>query len=180
MSRIESGKMTLSEEEFNLAEMVDNLIVMTKNDIETHHHEFEVRIGKIDHENVIGDSMRVQQVITNVLTMRLNILLMEEIFSIDEKDDRSKNVGCYEFTIEDNGIGMTKEFQKILFEPFTRADDKRTTKVQGTGLGMTIVRNTVNMMNGSIKVDSEPGKGSRFKITIFLKLQEKENEGSRN
>lgn len=60
--------------------------------------------------------------------------------------------------------------------PFTRADDKRTTKVQGTGLGMTIVRNTVNMMNGSIKVDSEPGKGSRFKITIFLKLQEKEND----
>lgn len=178
MSRIESGKMTLSEEEFNLAEMVDNLIVMTKNDIETHHHGFEVRIGKIDHENVIGDSMRVQQVITNVLSNAIKYTPDggKIIFSIDEKDDRSNNVGCYEFTIEDNGIGMTKEFQQILFEPFTRADDKRTTKVQGTGLGMTIVRNTVNMMNGSIKVDSEPGKGSRFKITIFLKLQEKEND----
>lgn len=122
MSRIESGKMTLSEEEFNLAEMVDNLIVMTKNDIETHHHEFEVRIGKIDHENVIGDSMRVQQVITNVLSNAIKYTPDggKIIFSIDEKDDRSKNVGCYEFTIEDNGIGMTKEFQKILFEPVHR------------------------------------------------------------
>lgn len=178
MSRIESGKLTLSEEDFNLAELVDNLITMTKNDIEAHHHNFEVRVGKIYHENVFGDSLRIQQIITNVMSNAVkytpdggNI-----IFSIDEKHDKSKNIGCYEFTIEDNGIGMTREFQKIIFEPFTRANDKRTSKIQGTGLGMTIVRNIVNMMNGHIKIESEPGKGSKFTITIFLKLQDEEKE----
>lgn len=178
MSRIESGKLTLSEEDFNLAELVDNLVTMTKGDIETHHHNFEVRVGKICHENVFGDSLRIQQIITNVMSNAIkytpdggNI-----IFSIEEKHDKSKNIGCYEFTIEDNGIGMTKEFQKVIFEPFTRADDKRTTKIQGTGLGMTIVRNIVNMMNGHIEIESEPGKGSRFIITIFLRLQDEEKE----
>ena len=176
MSRIESGKLTLSEEDFNLPELIDNLIAMKKNDIEIHNHNFEVRVGKIYHENVSGDSLRIQQIIINVMSNAVkytpdggNI-----IFSIEERHDKSKNIGCYEFTIEDNGIGMTKEFQKIIFEPFTRADDKRTSKIQGTGLGMTIVRNIVNMMNGNIKIESEPGKGSRFTITIFLKLQEEE------
>ena len=155
---------------------IDNLIAMTKNDIEIHNHNFEVRVGKIYHENVSGDSLRIQQIIINVMSNAVkytpdggNI-----IFSIEERHDKSKNIGCYEFTIEDNGIGMTKEFQKIIFESFTRADDKRTSKIQGTGLGMTVVRNIVNMMNGNIKIESEPGKGSRFTITIFLKLQEEE------
>ena len=68
-------------------------------------------------------------------------------------------------------MGMSKEFQEVLFEPFTRADDKRTSEIQGTGLGMAITRNIVNMMNGSIQVESEPEKGSRFIVTIFLRLQ---------
>ena len=178
MSRIESGRFTLSEEDFNLAELVDNLVTMTKNDIEAHSHNFEVRVGKINHENVFGDSLRLQQVITNVMSNAIkytpdggNI-----IFSIEEKHDKSKNIGCYEFSVEDNGIGMTKEFQEVIFEPFARADNKRTTKIQGTGLGMTIVRNIVNMMNGNIKIESEPGKGSKFIITVFLKLQDEERE----
>lgn len=116
-----------------------------------------MRVGKINHENVFGDSLRLQQVITNVMSNAIkytpdggNI-----IFSIEEKHDKSKNIGCYEFSVEDNGIGMTKEFQEVIFEPFARADNKRTTKIQGTGLGMTIVRNIVNMMNGNIKIESE-------------------------
>ena len=139
MSRIESGRLTLSEEDFNLPELIDNLKIII---------------------NVMSNAVKYTPDGGNI------------IFSIEERHDKSKNIGCYEFTIEDNGIGMTKEFQKIIFEPFTRADDKRTSKIQGTGLGMTIVRNIVNMMNGNIKTESEPGKGSRFTITIFLKLDE--------
>lgn len=71
-------------------------------------------------------------------------------------------------------MGMSEEFQKIMFDPFTRADDMRTSKIQGTGLGMTIARNFAQMMNGDIKVESELGKGTRFTVTIFLKLQNKE------
>ena len=78
--------------------------------------------------------------------------------------------------IKDNGIGMTPEFQKIMFEPFSRADDHRTTKVQGTGLGMAIARNIVNLMNGDIQVESAPNKGTKITVTVYLKLQENEKE----
>ena len=89
---------------------------------------------------------------------------------------RFSELGCYEFSIEDNGIGMTPEFQKIMFEPFSRADDHRTTKVQGTGLGMAITRNIVNLMNGDIQVESAPNKGTKITVTVYLKLQENEKE----
>ena len=174
MSRIESGKIALDEEEFSLSDLVDNIIVMTKHSVETHHHIFNVHLHKIEHEDVCGDSLRIQQLLTNILTNSVkytpdggNIS-----FTIAEIPTQFKELGCYEFIIEDNGIGMSKEFQEVLFEPFTRADDKRTTKVQGTGLGMAIAKNIVNMMNGDIKVESELGKGSKFTVRIFLKLQD--------
>ena len=85
-------------------------------------------------------------------------------------------LGSAEFTIEDNGIGMSPEFRKSLFDPFSRADDHRTTRVQGTGLGMAISRNIVNLMNGNIKVDSTLHKGTRITVTIYLELQEKKEK----
>ena len=96
--------------------------------------------------------------------------------TIKEKPNGFSELGCYEFSIEDNGIGMTPEFQKIMFEPFSRADDHRTTKVQGTGLGMAIARNIVNLMNGDIQVESAPNKGTKITVTVYLKIQENEKE----
>ena len=178
MARIESGKMSLAEEDFNLPELVDNLITLTKPAIDEHRHNFEVHVDCIEHEAVCGDSLRIQQVFVNLMSNAIkytpdggNIT-----FSIKEKPNGFSELGCYEFSIEDNGIGMTPEFQKIMFEPFSRADDHRTTKVQGTGLGMAISQNIVNLMNGSIKVDSAPGKGTTITVTIYLKLQESEKE----
>ena len=178
MARIESGKMSLAEEDFNLPELVDNLITLTKPAIDEHRHNFEVHVDRIEHEAVCGDSLRIQQVFVNLMSNAIkytpdggNIT-----FSIKEKPNGFSELGCYEFSIADNGIGMTPEFQKIMFEPFSRADDHRTTKVQGTGLGMAISQNIVNLMNGSIKVDSAPGKGTTITVTIYLKLQESEKE----
>ena len=178
MARIESGKMSLAEEDFNLPELVDNLITLTKPAIDEHRHNFEVHVDRIEHEAVCGDSLRIQQVFVNLMSNAIkytpdggNIT-----FSIKEKPNGFSELGCYEFSIADNGIGMTPEFQKIMFEPFSRADDHRTTKVQGTGLGMAIAQNIVNLMNGSIKVDSAPGKGTTITVTIYLKLQESEKE----
>ena len=178
MSRIESGKITLNDEEFNLSDLVDNLVTLTKPAVEAHHHEFSVRLSHIEHEEVCGDSLRIQQLITNILSNAVKYTPDggKICFSIAEIPTNSPEIGGYEFTIADNGIGMSKEFQEIMFEPFTRADDKRTTKIQGTGLGMAIAKNIVNMMNGNIYVDSEPGKGSRFRINIFLKLQKKQHQ----
>ena len=176
MSRIESGQVVLTEEDFNFAELVDNLVTMARASIAEHGHDFEIHLSQIEHEDVCGDSLRIQQVITNILSNAIKYTPDggKIRFSLAERSTQSSGVGCYEFTVEDNGIGMTPEFQKVLFEPFTRADDKRTSKIQGTGLGMAIARNIVNMMNGNIKVESAPDKGSRFTVTIFLKLQEKE------
>ena len=81
-------------------------------------------------------------------------------FRIIQKGHEPEGFADYDFVVKDNGIGMSEEFQKVLFEPFTRADDKRTSKIQGTGLGMAIAKNIASMMNGSIDVESEPGKGN--------------------
>lgn len=178
MARIESGKMSLTEEDFNLPELVDNLITMTKTSIDEHHHSFEVHIDHIEHEAVCGDSLRIQQVFVNLMSNAIKYTPDggHIIFSIREKPNGFSELGCYEFTIEDDGIGMTPEFQKIMFDPFSRADDHRTTKVQGTGLGMAITRNIVHLMNGDIQVDSAANKGTKITVTVYLKLQESEKE----
>ena len=178
MARIESGKMSLTEEDFNLPELVDNLITMTKTSIDEHHHSFEVHIDHIEHEAVCGDSLRIQQIFVNLMSNAIKYTPDggHIIFSIREKPNGFSELGCYEFTIEDDGIGMTPEFQKIMFDPFSRADDHRTTKVQGTGLGMAITRNIVHLMNGDIEVDSAPNKGTKITVTVYLKLQESEKE----
>ena len=178
MARIESGRMSLAEEDFSLPELVDNLLTITKPAIDEHHHQLEVHVEHIEHEAVCGDSLRIQQVFVNLMSNAVkytpdggNIT-----FTIKEKLNGFSELGCYEFSIEDNGIGMTPEFQKIMFEPFSRADDHRTTKVQGTGLGMAIARNIVNLMNGDIQVESAPNKGTKITVTVYLKLQENEKE----
>ena len=178
MSRIESGKITLVEEEFNLSDLCDNLVSMTKAQTDMHQHRFEVHINQIEHEDVCGDSMRIQQLLTNILSNAVKYTPDggKIDLTISELQETSRELGCYQFVIEDNGIGMTEEFQKIMFEPFTRADDMRTSKIQGTGLGMAIARNFAQMMNGDIQVESKPGKGSKFTVTIFLKLQNKRIE----
>ena len=178
MARIESGRMSLAEEDFSLPELVDNLLTLTKPAIDEHKHQLEVHIEHIEHEAVCGDSLRIQQIFVNLMSNAVkytpdggNITL-----TIKEKPNGFSELGCYEFSIEDNGIGMTPEFQKIMFEPFSRADDHRTTKVQGTGLGMAIARNIVNLMNGDIQVESAPNKGTKITVTVYLKLQENEKE----
>ena len=178
MARIESGRMSLAEEDFSLPELVDNLLTLTKPAIDEHHHQLEVHVEHIEHGAVCGDSLRIQQVFVNLMSNAIKYTPDggSITFSIKEKPNGFSELGCYEFSIADNGIGMTPEFQKIMFEPFSRADDHRTTKVQGTGLGMAITRNIVNLMNGDIQVESAPNKGTKITVTVYLKLQEDEKE----
>ena len=176
MARIESGKIALTEEDFSLPELVDNLLTLTRPGIDARGHDFEVHVNHIEHEAVCGDSLRIQQVFVNLMSNAIKYTPDggHITFSIEEKPNGFSELGCYEFTIQDDGIGMTPEFQKVMFEPFSRADEHRTTKVPGTGLGMAITRNIVNLMNGSIEVESAPDQGTKITVTIFLKLQENE------
>lgn len=173
MSRIESGKMALTEEAFNLKDLIDNLLDMVKVPVQEKRHKIQVNMHNIEHEQVIGDSLRIQQVFVNIMSNAVKYTPAEGRISLDisEKKSSRANVGCYEFVFEDNGIGMKPEFIEHIFEPFVRAEDTRVNKIQGTGLGMSIARSVVQMMDGDIKVESEPGKGSRFTVNIYLKLQ---------
>ena len=177
MNKIESGKVELNEENFNLSELVDTLLAMTKVQLENHHHTLNVNIADVVHENVIGDSHRIQQVFVNLMSNAIKYTPDGGTISLTvaERPTNAHGVACYEFVFEDNGIGMTEDFQKHLFEPFTRANDKKTAAIQGTGLGMTITQSLVRMMGGDIQVKSKPGEGSRFAVTIYLKFLDVQN-----
>ena len=177
MNKIESGKVELNEENFNLSELVDTLLAMTKAQLESHHHTLKLDVADVVHENVIGDSHRIQQVFVNLMSNAIKYTPDGGTISLTvaERPTNAHGVACYEFVFEDNGIGMTEESQKHLFEPFTRANDKNTAAIQGTGLGMTITQSLVRMMGGDIQVKSRPGEGSRFAVTIYLKFLDVQN-----
>ena len=174
MSKIESGKMSLNSEAFNLSEMINNLMVIMQPQIIEHSHEVSVNVEKLEHEKVIGDALRLQQCFVNIMGNAIKYTPDGGKIGLEvrEKESKQQNIGCYEFVFSDNGIGMSKDYIEHIFEPFTREEDDRTSKIQGTGLGMTITKSIVTMMDGDIKVESEPGKGSRFTVTVCLKLQE--------
>ena len=175
MSRIESGKMVFSESEFNMCDLVDDMLQMVKPQLEEKKHELSVNVHDIKHEDVIGDSFKIQEVFINFMTNAIKYTPEggHIQFQITEKESDTFNVGCFEFVFKDNGIGMSKEFTDIIFEPFTRAADSRVSKIQGTGLGMSISKSIVQMMGGTVEVESEPEKGSTFIVRMYLKLQDK-------
>ncbi|MDE7223716.1 MAG: response regulator [Acetatifactor sp.] len=176
MSKIESGTLSLNEEEFNLSGLMDNLLGMMHPMMEEKRHELEVRIHDLEHENVIGDSMRIQQAFMNIVSNAVKYTPEGGRIHIElsERPSGQIKTGCYEFVFEDNGIGMSQEFLTHLFEPFERAEDVRISKTQGTGLGMPIARNIIRMMGGDIQVESQLEKGSRFTVQILLKYQEED------
>lgn len=175
MSKIESGKIDLAEEAFAISDVIHNLEAMIRPSAQGKGHELKIHKLEVTHENVLGDAMRLQQVFMNILGNSVKYTppggLLE--IKVSEKLSKEQGYGCYEFVFKDNGIGMEEEFVRQIFEPFSRAEDSRVSKIEGTGLGMTIAQNIVRMMNGNISVESCPGTGSTFTVTIFLKLQSK-------
>lgn len=172
MSKIESGKMNFTEEEFNLSDVVEDIVTMFLSQTKEREQQFDVVIADIVHEDVIGDSMRLEQVFINILGNAVKFTPKggRIHFSIREKTSGMHGYGLYEFICEDTGIGMDEEFIEKLYDPFVRAMDSRTSKIQGTGLGMPIVKNLVQMMNGDIKVESKLNEGTKFTITVYLKI----------
>ncbi len=178
MSKIESGKITLSEEEFNMAGLVESLLTIIRPQITAKQQHLKVNISHIVHEDVIGDTLRLSQVFVNIMGNAVKFTPEggDISFGISETASLIKGQACYEFVFEDNGIGMEPDYIDSIFEPFTRSNTSVTKKIEGTGLGMPIARNIVRMMNGTIKVESELGKGSRFTVQIYLPLQNVEKE----
>lgn len=173
MNKIESGNVELHEEEFCLADLIDGMLTMTRPQMQAHEHSFRVSIAGVEHEQVLGDIRRIEQVFVNIMSNAIKYTPNGGKISLGVKELHSTTPGFghYQFAFEDNGFGMTEEFQKHLFEPFTRANDKQNAGIQGTGLGMAITRNLIRLMGGDISVKSVYGEGSRFTVDLHLKLQ---------
>ena len=178
MAKIESGKIALNEEDFDLPEAVENLLTIVTPQVEAKRQRLKVDIADITHEHVVGDSMRLQQVFVNIMGNSIKFTPEGGTISlhIAEKPSRIAGSGCYEFTFSDTGCGMDEEFVKRIFEPFSRARDNRVTNTEGTGLGMSIVKSIVSLMNGTIEVDSVLGEGTTFTVTVYLKLRTAESQ----
>lgn len=174
MSRIESGKMELSEEPFNLPQLIQEVLSMNLPGIRQKQHKISVHIHSMDHEQVLGDPVRMQRIAANLLSNAIKYTPEGGKISLTllEKPSAINNYGCYEITVQDNGIGMSEEFQEKLFQPFEREEDVRLKKIQGTGLGMSIIKSIIDLMLGDITVESEKNKGTTFRVTINLKLDE--------
>lgn len=174
MSKIESGKVELAEEEVNLANLVHSVVSMVQPLIDEKKLQFQIHINDIRHESVLSDMQRLQQLLMNLLTNAVKYTLEGGIIRLQiwEKPSDDLDAGWYVFTVEDNGLGVRPEFLERIFEPFERADDKRINSVQGTGLGLAICRSVAEKMGGQIRAESEYGKGSRFTATVHLRLAE--------
>lgn len=176
MSRIESGKIDLMPEEVHLPELIQNILDMCKSLITEKRLDFKVSVNQVKHEKIIADGDRLQQVIMNLLSNAIKYTPDggEVSLHIKEIPSTIERKGIFEFIISDKGIGISEDFLPHIFEPFSRADDLRISKIQGTGLGLAITENIVHMMNGSIAVKSRLGEGSQFTVSVQLDLLDEE------
>ena len=170
VSKIESGVMELSESPLDLRALAGEAAEMVRISTESRRQEFMVEIDQTFEPRVMGDARRIRQVLVNILENASKYTRQggRITFSVFEVKKEEQRAGTYRFVIEDTGIGMKPEYMEHIFEPFSRADDSRISKVPGTGLGMTIVKNLISMMDGDICVESQYGKGSRFTVTLCL------------
>ncbi len=176
MSRIESGNLILIEEPFNVEELIETTIEMIGPFIVQKHHRFTVNTDHLVHKNVIGDAPHLQQILQNLLSNAVKYTPSKGRIDLVIRDKTGAPPGYanIEIQVSDNGYGMSQDVQTRIFEPFERGNDTRINKIQGTGLGLTITRNLVQLMNGDLQLDSEPGKGSTFTVNLPFKIMEGE------
>lgn len=174
MSRIDSGRLALNEEEFSLADLFHDIAVIVRPQAEQKNQMLQIDIGQILEENLIGDSLRLRQIMVNIIGNAVKYtqedgeikVQIRQYIQKDAADEGKKDTLILEFVCADNGIGMSKEFLDRIFVPFERVNNSTISKIEGTGLGMAIVKSLVDRMNGQISVDSKEGAGSRFVIQI--------------
>lgn len=171
MSKIESGKLTLNMNQVSLREIMDSIVNIVQPQVKERQQHFDIFIQKIQTEDVHCDSVRLNQILINLLSNaikftpeggRINVYLEQEDSPLG-----AQYVRCH-FRVKDNGIGMTQEFQEKIFDTFTREEKAQIDKIEGTGLGMAITKAIVDTMKGGIELQSAPGKGSEFHITLDL------------
>ena len=180
MSRIESGKVQIKEQECNISELTHNLVNIIQPQVKAKQLELFIDTFNVNNEDVIADPLKLNQVFINLLSNAVKYTPAGGTvsFRIRQETTFHRGYGDYVFIVKDNGIGMAPDFVEHIFEPFERESSTTKTGIQGTGLGMTITKNIVEMMGGTITVRSEKGKGSEFQVELSLKLQDVEKNAS--
>ncbi len=178
MSHIESGKMHLEEKQCSLPDILHGLRNIVQADIHAKRLDFYIDAVDVINEEIYCDRLRLNQVLLNLLSNSIKYTGAGGIVSmrIAEKMGAPDGYANYEFCIKDNGIGMSEEFVSHIFEPFEREESTTNSGIQGTGLGMAITKNIVNMMNGTIEVKSEQGVGTEFIVSFTFRICTKERE----
>lgn len=177
MSKIESGKMTLNNEPTSLAVLMENLVKIIQPVIAKKDQTFDIRLHGVEHEMLLIDSLRLNQVMINLLSNATKFTPQGGSISVDVTERPSPLQGRAHFTfrVRDTGIGIKAEFLEHIFDSFTREQDSRVSKTEGSGLGMAITKMIVDIMGGSIRVESTPGAGTVFTVELDLALADEEN-----
>lgn len=172
MSRIESGKFTIEEKPENLPEILHGLRNIIQADVHARRLELFIDTVDVTDENICCDKLRLNQVLLNLLSNAIKFTDPGGTVSlrVTQKPSEKEGYAGYEFCVRDTGIGMSREFAETIFEPFTRERNTTVSGIQGTGLGMSITKNIVNMMGGEIHVFSEKGKGTEFTVSLAFRL----------
>lgn len=178
VSKIESGKMVLSIGEFTLNDLISSVDAIIRPMARAKAQNFHVTVSDINHEYLIGDETRLNQILINLLSNSVkytpekgNIWLR-----LIGQEQHSAQYEHIRIEVEDDGFGMTPEFLETIFDAFTRAENSTTNKVQGTGLGMAITKNIVELMGGTIEVSSEVNKGTFFRVDLELRIPSKQSD----
>ena len=172
MSRIESGKVKIEEKAVHLPDLVHDVRSIIQPNVSAKRLSLFIDTMDVENEDIITDPLRLNQILLNILSNAIKFTPTGGMISIRiaQKNGAPKGRGCYEFRIKDNGIGMSEEFQKHIFEAFSREESSTVSGIQGTGLGMSITKNIVDLMGGTIAIESEPGRGSEFIVDLCFAL----------
>ena len=173
MSRIESGRIHLEEAEVNLSDVLHDLKTIVGGQVHAKQLELYMDAMDITDEDVYCDKTRLNQVLLNLLSNAIKFTPAGGVVSVRLRQLQSKQAdkGIYEIRVKDNGIGMSQDFAQRIFEPFERERTSTVSKIQGTGLGMAITKNIIEMMGGTIEIHTEEGKGTEFVIRLTLRIQ---------
>ena len=176
MSKIESGKTSLNVDRFSLPQLLEDISIMIAPQAKAKGQEFLMHVQGTPPEQLLGDKLRLNQILINLLSNAVKYTQDggKIDFTVTELQSPAQQYAKLRFTVRDNGIGMSEEFQKEVFAPFSREINSVTNKIQGTGLGMAITKNLVDLMGGIISVESEIGKGSTFTVELSFALPEPE------
>lgn len=174
MSRIESGSMTINEDVLSLPELLENVIAIMQPQVKARDQKFSIRLKHVEHEQFHSDALRMRQIFINILSNASKFTPVggSITVNVEELNTREDNRAVFRFVISDTGMGMKAEFVEHLFEPFSREQDSRVDKTEGSGLGMAITKKLVDLLEGEIGVESHVGEGTTFTVTLPLPIED--------